>query len=153
MKTLVLGLGNPIHRDDGVGNQVAQVLASEINSSEVTVVETSSSGLDLLGLMAGYPRVIIIDAIQTRSGKAGQIYRLSPDDLATPGYCSGAHSLDLVTALELGSRLGLVLPREVIIFAVEVADVTSFSEGFTPKVQEAIPEVVGLVLSELGGAG
>ena len=58
MKTLVLGLGNPVHSDDGVGNQVTQILASEINSPEVTVVETSSSGLDLLGLVEGYQRVI-----------------------------------------------------------------------------------------------
>ena len=152
MKTLVLGLGNPIHGDDGVGNQIAEILKSEVSIPEVTVVEASSSGLDLLGLIEGNERVIIIDAIQTKRGEVGQIYRLSLDDFATPRHFSGAHSVDFVTAVELGNRLGLTLPREIIIFAIEVADVTSFSEEFTPEVQRAIPEVVGLVLSELGGA-
>jgi hypothetical protein len=55
--------------------------------------------------------------------------------------------------LEVGTRLGLSLPGEVIIFAVEVADVDAFSEECTPEVQQAIPEVVRLVLSELSGAG
>ena len=153
MRTLVLGLGNPIHCDDGVGNRIAEILASKITNPAVTVVETSSSGLDLLDFVEGYERVIIIDAIQTRNGKAGQVYRLGLHDLSIPRHCLGAHSVDLATALELGSRLGLALPQEVIIFAIEVADVTTFSEEFTPAVEKAIPEVIGLALSELGGTG
>lgn len=148
-----MGLGNPLRCDDGVGNRVAQLLEKEIDNAEVTVVETNVDGLGLLDLVSGYERVIIVDAIQTEKGKAGQVYRLSLPDLSPPHYFSGTHSIDLVSALELGTKLGLVLPREVIIFAVEVADVTSFSEECTHEVEEAIPEVVRLVLGELSGAG
>lgn len=152
MKTLILGLGNPIRCDDGVGNQVAQLLAKEINNPEVTVTETNVSGLGLLDFISNYERVIIIDAIQTPQGKVGQVYRLSLSDLATPHYSYGTHNIDLATTLELGAKLGLALPREIIIFAVEVADVTTFSEECTPEVERAIPQVIGLVLGELRGA-
>jgi len=128
-------------------------LEKEIDNPEVTVVETNADGLGLLDLVSGYERVIIVDAIQTQEGKAGQVYRLGLPDLATPHHFSGTHSIDLVTALELGTKLGLAVPREVIIFAVEVADVSTFSEECTPEVERAIPEVIGLVLGELSGAG
>ena len=71
MKTLVLGLGNPILSDDGVGLRVARELENRLDQQEVTVVETSMAGLDLLDLLAGYDRAIIVDAIQTVGGKVG----------------------------------------------------------------------------------
>ncbi len=152
LKTLILGLGNPIRGDDGVGNRITQILEREINDPEITVTEANTVGLGLLDFLPGYERVIIIDAIQTRKGKAGQVYRLSLPDLATPHYHAATHNIDLATALELGTELGLALPKEVIIFAIEVADVSAFSEEFTPEVEKAIPEVVKLVLQELRGA-
>lgn len=148
-----MGLGNPLRCDDGVGNRVAQLLEKEIDNPDLTVTETNADGLGLLDLGSGYERVIIVDAIQTQKGKVGQVYRLSLTDLIAPHSFTGTHSIDLVTALELGAKLGLALPQEVIIFAVEVADVSSFSEECTPEVEKAIPEVVRLVLGELSGAG
>ena len=152
MKTLILGLGNAIRCDDGVGNRIAQILENEISDPEVTVTETNAAGLDLLDLLTGYERAIIIDAIQTQKGRAGQVHRLSLHDLGAPHYLSATHNIDLATALELGTRLGLALPEEVIIFAIEAADVTTFSEECTPEVERAIPEVVESVLEELRGA-
>lgn len=152
MRTLILGLGNPIRCDDGVGNRIAQILENEISDPEVTVTETNAVGLDLLDLLTGYERAIIIDAIQTQKGRAGQVHRLSLQDLGAPHYLSATHNIDLATALELGTRLGLALPEEVIIFAIEAADVTTFSEECTPEVERAIPAVVESVLEELRGA-
>lgn len=152
MKTLILGLGNPLLRDDGVGNRIARVLQKVIHDPEVTVIETNSVGLGLLDFLPGYDRAIIIDAIQTPEGKAGQIRRLSLQDLATPEYPSTTHDIGLATALELGTKLGLALPKEIIILAIEVADVTTFSEDLTPKVKQAIPQVVELVFQEIKDA-
>ena len=69
MKTLVLGLGNPILSDDGVGLRVARAVESQLSQQEITVMETSMGGLSLLDLLTGYDRAIIIDAIQTRGGR------------------------------------------------------------------------------------
>ena len=149
MRTLILGLGNPIRCDDGVGNKIADILAEKIKSPEVKVIETDTSGLGLLDFLSGYERVIIIDAIQTHRGEVGQVYRLGLTDLLAPSQSPLTHGIDLPTALELGQRIGLPMPQEVVIFAVEAEDIITFSENCTPKVREAIPKVVELVLQEL----
>jgi hydrogenase maturation protease len=149
MKTLVLGLGNPILSDDGVGIRVAHEVASQVNNPQITVTETSGAGLSLLDSITGYDGVIIIDSIQTREGNAGQIYRLGLEDFSFTKYFSSPHQVNLATALELGRMLGLAMPQRVIIFAVEAKDVTTFGEKCTPEVEQVIPEVVKMVQEEL----
>ena len=76
VRTLILGLGNPILSDDGVGISVAEELKRIVKRTDVMIEETSMGGLSLLDLLIGYDSVIMIDAIQTSKGKAGQIYRV-----------------------------------------------------------------------------
>jgi hydrogenase maturation protease len=151
MKTLVLGLGNPILSDDGVGIKVAHEVANQFNSPQVTVAETSAAGLSLLDSIVGYDKVIIIDAIQTKKGQAGQIYRMKSEDFSFAKRFSSPHQINLVTALELGKMLGLAMPQKITIFAIEAKDIASFSEKCTPEVERAIPEAVKMVLQELVG--
>ena len=81
MKTLVLGIGNPILGDDGVGFHIAQELAKEIKDENIDVKDTSAGGLNLLELIAGYDKLILIDAIMTENGEAGEIYQLKPEEI------------------------------------------------------------------------
>jgi hydrogenase maturation protease len=151
MNTLVLGIGNPILSDDGVGIKVAQEVGKKLDDPQITVSETSAAGLSLLDSIIGYDKVIIIDAIQTEEGKAGQISRMKPEDFSFAKHISSPHQINLVTALELGKMLNLTMPREISILAVEAKDIASFSEGCTPEVEQAIPKVVKMVLEELVG--
>ena len=151
MKTLVLGLGNLILSDDGAGIRVAQEVGKQLNDPQITVSETSAAGLSLLDSIVGYDKVIIIDAIQTKKGQAGQIYRMKSEDFSFAKHFSSPHQTNLVTALELGKMLGLVMPQNITIFAVEAKDIASFSEKCTPEVERAIPEAVKMVLEELVG--
>ncbi len=153
MKTLVLGLGNPILSDDGVGLRVAEEVESRVDQRDITVVDTSLSGLSLLDVLAGYDKAIIIDAVQTVEGKPGQIYRLDPEALDFTRHAASPHDVNFATALELGKRLGLALPPEIVIFAVEVADASTFSEECTPEVKGAIPVCVEMIIQELDGGG
>lgn len=151
MKTLVLGLGNPILRDDGVGLCVAREVEGRLAQPQVTVMETSMAGLNLLDILAGYDRVIVIDAIQTAGGKAGQIYRLDPEAFDVTRHAASPHDVNFATALELGKRLGLALPRQIVVYAIEVADVSTFSEECTPRVSGAIPVCAEMIIQELNG--
>ena len=149
MKTLILGIGNPILSDDSVGCRVAQQLGERLKGHKhITVKETSLSGLSLLDEVAGYERLIIVDAIQTRDGKAGAVYKLSPDDFKA-GRMAIIHDVGLFGAMELGRKLEMAMPREVVIFAIEAKDVTTFSEECSPEVEGAIPEVVEVVMREV----
>jgi len=152
VKTLVLGLGNPILSDDGVGIRVAEELEGKVNPQEVTVMEAGVAGLDLLNLLSGYDRAIIIDAIQTVAGQAGDIYQLELGDLDFTRHAASPHDVNLATALELGKRLGLPLPRQIVIFAIEVADASTFSEKCTSEVRGAVPDCVEMIIRELEGA-
>ena len=148
-KTLILGLGNSLLCDDGVGIYVAAELKNRVNRPEITVIETGVAGLSLLDLLVGYDRAIIIDAIQTVGGKAGQIYRLDPGAFDTALHTASAHGIDFTTALEFGKKLGLSLPQQIVIFAIEASDVNTFSEECTPEVKQAVPTCVEMVLREL----
>ena len=151
MKTLVLALGNPFLSDDSVGLNVARAVEGRFNQQEITVMETSLAGLSLLDLLIGYDRVIIIDAIQTREGKVGQVYRLKPEALDATRHVSTPHDVNFATALELGNRLGLALPQQITIFAVEVEDIATFGDRCTRRVEETIPVVADMVVQELNG--
>ena len=142
-------MGNPLLSDDGVGLSVAAELKSRLDQSDVTIMETSVAGLSLLDLLVGYDRAIIIDAIQTVDGKAGQIYRLDPEAFDTTRRTISPHDVNFTTALEFGKKLGLPLPQEIVIFAIEASDVSTFSEECTPEVKQAIPTCVETVIQEI----
>ncbi len=156
-KTLVVGLGNPILTDDGVGVKVAYKVAEALPESmndHTTVTEASVGGLRLMELMIGYHNAIIIDAFMPFDQEIvpGTIHRLSLEDLrrvSPTQHSASAHDTTLVTAVDAGRRLGYVLPEEVVIYAVEVENVMDFSEKGTEAVDSVIPELTEIVLSEL----
>ncbi|UCD54051.1 MAG: hydrogenase maturation protease [Dehalococcoidia bacterium] len=151
MKTLILGIGNPILGDDGVGFHIAQELAEKIKDENIEVKDTTVNGLNLLELIAGYDKLIVIDAIMTEDGKAGEIYKLKPESIGEPA-CStiSAHHLNLANTIELGKRLfPQEMPEEVTVFAVGTQKVAQVTEEMTEAVKEAIPKIVSLVLEEI----
>ena len=151
MKTLVIGLGNPILTDDGVGVYVAREVAARWRRDDVAVAEASVGGLRLLDIIAGYERLILVDAIQTRDGRPGDIVRLHPNDLRASLHSGSTHDLSLPGALALGRGAGMVLPEDgdIVIIAIEAEDVLTFGETCTPAVSAAIPRAVDAVLAEL----
>jgi hydrogenase maturation protease len=154
LKTLVLGLGNPILTDDGIGIHVVQEMATRPLPNNVTCAEASLGGLRLLEIVAGYERLILVDAIQTADGRPGDIYRLSGNDLRASLHAGSTHDLSFSGALRLGRGMGLALPdnENILILAIEVVDVLTFGEECTPEVVAAIPRAVEAVLAELRGA-
>jgi len=152
VKTLILGIGNPILGDDGVGFHVAQELARRVKDDAIDIEDACTGGLNLLDLMAGYDKVIIIDAIKTEQGEPGEIYKLRPEDFSTSVHlASSLHDVNFPTVLEIGNKfMPGEMPREIVIFAIEVEEIETFTEEMTTKVQEAVPQVVKLVLGEIG---
>jgi len=149
LTVLVLGMGNPILSDDGVGLHVARRLRETPLPDEVEVAESEVAGLRLLELVRGFTKVIIIDAL--KSGRQpGEIIRVDSKDFRGGQRYGSAHSIRLDTALELGHRLGYPMPDEVIVYAVEAVDVETFGEELSPPVAEAAERVVVMVRGELG---
>jgi hydrogenase maturation protease len=155
VKTLVLGLGNTILTDDGVGIHVVREVAARCARDDVAFAEASVGGLRLLDVIRGYRRIILVDAIQTKNGQPGEIHHLHPNDLQASLHSGSTHDLSLPGALALGRGLGMTLPtdEDLSIVAIEVADVLTFSETCTQAVAEAIPLAADWVLAALDAAG
>lgn len=153
-KTLILGLGNPILTDDGVGVLVAEEIRTHLNSTpDIDIKEVSIGGLTLMETMIGYERVILIDAIIKGSGTPGTFHKLSLEELhslSPPRHLSSPHDVTLTTAIDVGRKMGLPLPDIITIFAIEVENITDFSDRPTPAVAAVIPVVAQAVLNELG---
>jgi hydrogenase maturation protease len=143
MKTVVLGLGNSLRADDGVGLYVARAVKRLVDTPDVVVAESTASGLDVLDYLCGFDRAIVLDAVQTGEWTVGDIHCLPP--LSAGRHTTNPHSTDLATALELGRRVGLPLPSDISLFGFEVADVESFAEQCTPEVAAAIDSCAKLV--------
>ncbi len=146
MKTLVLGMGNTILTDDGVGIKVAQSL-KEIRP-ELEVMETSEAGIALLDFIVGYDRLIIVDSIKTGEAEPGELHKLEMGALKPSAHLTSLHGVDIATAFELGQRLGYPMPRQVSIYAVEIKDNTSFGEGCTEEVGGKIALIAEQIIGE-----
>lgn len=154
MKTLILGLGNPILTDDGVGVLVAEEVRSRLpEDTPIDITEVSVGGLTLMETMIGYDRVILIDAFQRLHDNCpGKVHRMSLEDLRSISptqHSASPHDASLVTALETGQRMGLPLPQDITIFAIEVENVMDFSDQPTQLIAAVIPQVTEAVLAEI----
>jgi hydrogenase maturation protease len=148
-RILVLGLGNPILSDDGVGIHAAQAASSLFSHPQVTFQESSLAGFGFLDTITGFDRVIIADSVNWQKNPAGTITILKSEDLKDQPYLRNFHNLSLAGTLALADQMGLPRPKEIVIFAVEVEDCSTFSEKCTPAVEKAIPEVAARIVGQL----
>ncbi|MFH1017131.1 MAG: hydrogenase maturation protease [Pseudomonadota bacterium] len=146
MKTLLLGMGNPILSDDAVGVRLAADLKAKFEGTrDLTIIEECSvGGLNLLDVVCGYERVIIIDSIKTQGAIPGTMYHFTAEALRDTLHLRNVHDTNFATALELGRRLGMAVPRseDIHILAVEVDDNVTFSNRMTPALERAYPACV-----------
>ncbi|MGD1102724.1 MAG: hydrogenase maturation protease [Terriglobia bacterium] len=150
MSTIIIGMGNPVLSDDSVGIKVAHMLAHELRARpDVETRELWAGGLRLMEALKGHERAIIIDAVVTQGGKPGSVYTLNPSDLRQSRNTCSAHDAGFQEALELGAMLGLNLPQQITIWAVEADDVETFSENLTRDVKRAVPKVVEGVMRQI----
>ena len=148
-KTLILGIGNPILSDDGVGIKIVRRIAEQTSRKDIEIKETCVGGFSIIDEIAGYQKVIMVDAVRTREGKPGNIYRFTPDDFKSSIHLSTPHTIDFATAMTLAQKYGYDLPESIEIYGIEVEDTTSFGEDCTPRIRDAACKVVDEILENL----
>lgn len=146
MKTLILGIGNPILSDDSVGIKIAREI--EERKPELTVEQTDEAAIAMLDLIMDYEKLVIIDSIKTGQGEPGELYKLALDDFKPNMEFISSHGMDIATAFEVGRRLGCTMPQAVSIYAVEVKDNSNFNERCTPEIAARIPHMVKQIIEE-----
>ncbi len=149
MRTLILGLGNPILGDDSAGLKVAEIVRQRMAlDPSIEVSEDYAGGLRLMERIIGYDQVIIVDAICTGTQPAGTVLHLNSDDIPTQ-HTASTHDVNLATALQLAITMNLKMPERIRIIAVEAENVLDFSEQCSPAVTLALPRAAEAVLAEL----
>ncbi|MCC6614060.1 MAG: hydrogenase maturation protease [Anaerolineae bacterium] len=152
MKTLVIGLGNPILTDDGIGIYAVRALRQRLPpDAPVEVIELSVGGLTLMEAMVGYEHVTLIDALWAPADRTGEVAVFSARAMPETLNTRSTHDADLPTALRIGRSLGAPLPPDenIRIVAITAHDVLDFCELPSARVLAAIPDACEAVLSLL----
>jgi hydrogenase maturation protease len=137
VKTLVIGLGNPILGDDGVGWRIAETVQSHPDLPKGIEFDfLAVGGISLMERLIGYDQVILIDAIVTHQHPVGTLHCFKIEDLPSRdiGHLGSPHDTSLQDALKMGRELGAELPEDITVIAIETQNVFDFSEELTPQV-------------------
>jgi hydrogenase maturation protease len=154
MRAIVIGVGNPLLGDDGVGIRVARELSRRFdNHAGVTVTELYAGGLRLMEAMVGFDRALVIDAMVSGSCPPGSVRCFAPEELGATRNLRCAHDTSLPAALAMGEMLGLPLPEEIRVWGVEAGCCEEFGEELTAPVEKAVPGLVEELVRQLEGAG
>jgi hydrogenase maturation protease len=143
----ILGIGNPLCRDDGIGIRVIQEIQVANKLTGVDIIDGGASP-DLLSLVdANIDKLIIIDALRGGS-KAGTIYRLKIEEanISDEGPLS-LHGLGLMDGLKMMKKLNIE-PSHMIIIGIEPLD-TSYGLNLSAEIESIIPEIIAAVEQEL----
>jgi hydrogenase maturation protease len=147
-KIVVLGIGNLILRDEGVGVHAVRELEGRKLPAHVEVIDGGTSLMELLPIIQEAERIIVIDALKG-GGEPGTIYRVFPDDLmAEAERPLSLHQVGLLEILGMARQLGG--DPQVVIIGVEPNEI-SWGMELTPEVEAKLPKVIETVLGELQG--
>jgi len=144
LKTIVLGIGNLLLGDEGVGVHAARALAKGLTLSDTEVLEVGTAILDALPALEKADRVIVLDAMEDH-GDPGTIYRVPMDQCTGKSCIASLHGFDIKSVLALA---GCEEPPEVLVLGVEPA-VIEWSMELSPQVKEALPKLLEAVREEI----
>ncbi len=146
--SLVIGLGNPLRGDDGVGSRVVAELNRRGLPERVEALDMGTGGLDLLRVLEGQRRVVIVDAADV-GREPGRFVRFTLDE-ARLIYATNQlsfHHAGLGEVFALCDALGRELPQ-VVIFGVQPAEI-GWGEGLSPPVESGLQTLIDTVLEEI----
>lgn len=140
--TLILGLGNEILTDDGIGIKIIHHLNKKIDNESIIYHTASCGGLEIVEMMDGYTTVIIIDAIKTKEGTPGEVYHLTQEHFKQSMHVSNFHDISFLTAIEFCKQAGMKIPDTIHIIAIEIIEDLVFSNSFSAEIENMYPEII-----------
>lgn len=146
MSILVMGLGNDLLADEGVGVHAARALAAKNPNDHVTILEVGTALLDALPLLEKADRVIVLDAVKA-GGPPGSIYFMPYEDFERKRAIPSMHGFDLWRVLALAGR---EVPPEVTVLGVE-PKVIDWSLELSGEVRKSLPILIEQAEKEIAG--
>lgn len=148
-RIVIIGIGNLLMRDDGIGIHVAEALMREKLPSNVQVFDGATRAFDVLEYMDGSDKAIIVDACK-KNGVPGNIYRFtlgSASGMIDESLNLSMHDINFIDALKAGKEI-YKLPTEIVIIGVE-PNTLECSIELSHELNNAFPAIIDAVMSEL----
>jgi hydrogenase maturation protease len=136
-RILILGLGNPILSDDGIGLLLTSKLEGKFPG--VDIASITLAGLELLDILVGYDHVFLIDAAIGTGGEPGELKEISDGKGALHLFTS--HGVNFFEILKLGRDSGLKMPEPAVVFGIEIGNATDFGTALSPALLSALPSL------------
>jgi hydrogenase maturation protease len=157
MRTILIGLGNPILGDDAAGWKVVEQVEQQLqppryeNQEPIDIAYLSIGGLGLMEHLIGYDRAIIVDAMVSGKEVPGTISTRMLEDVfdLTAGHTTSVHDTSLKDAVNLARKMGVHMPKNMIVVGIATDSIYNFSEALTTQVAAAIPRAVEIVIELL----
>jgi len=155
MKTLILGMGNSILSDDAVGLIAAKRVFEALNSairnpqSAISLRLSESGGLNLLDIITGYDRLIVIDSIKTGKFAPGEVVEIDAKSRLGSHRLLSSHDVSLFEAVDMGRKLGSKIPEKIKIFGIEIVNNTDFNEKLTPAIEKELDNIVKEIIQQI----
>ncbi len=144
---LILGVGNNIQKDDGIGVHVLEELQKLSLPQNIELFDGGTAGFDLIGVVSDREKVIVIDAVNGGQ-PPGTIYKFSPEDLKVKNILyDSLHQLGIIESLQM-AKLMDQYPKECVIFGVEPQNI-EWGLELTEPLKVKVPKIIELVLKEL----
>lgn len=144
---LVLCLGNEVLSDDSFGPRIAEILNDNHSFEEtVEVISASLAGFNLLDLLKERQSILVVDTIVSGKAKPGTLHFFPAGQLTASNNLISSHQINLPTAVRLGTELGIDIPEDIDVLAVEALDVETLGENLTAPVTNAIDRAVSLIM-------
>jgi len=151
-RILVMGVGNPLMRDDGIGPRVIEMLrAGYTFPDNVDVVDAGTMSFMILDLLRGIDRLIIIDAVRDTGEPPGTVLRMTPEEIAPNQIAHSLHDVRLVDVLQAADLMGST--PETIAFGIQIEAIEEWVLELSAPLEAAVPIAAGAVLEELQSMG
>ncbi|MFZ5906216.1 MAG: hydrogenase maturation protease [Nitrospirota bacterium] len=148
---LVLGIGNILLKDEGIGVRVAEQMMKMSLPPDVEVMDGGVGGLNLLDYIEARKKVIVVDTVKAGTAP-GTLFRFTDRDLSDKkGFIRSAHGIDFSDVIAAAGYLG-TKPDAIVFIGIEPETLDASLE-LSPKMAEMIPVLINLVMKEIARGG
>lgn len=144
-KILVLGIGNEMLMDDGIGPKLVKKLQNFLPVSSIDYATSLVGGMETIEIMKGYKQAVIIDGIMTDENSPGTVLYMNYPFHKDTLHLSNAHDISFEMSVELARQLGIPFPDDICIIAVEIVEDRVFGESLSAPLQESYSDIFSSV--------
>ena len=139
MKTIILGIGNEILSDDGIGARIVNDLARQLSDQDLFYEKSATSGLDIIHMIQDYHKLIVIDGIYSANGHPGEVNCYNLENYPSTLHLDTFHDSHFRDVIDLAKKVGISVPGDILIITVEIVDDITFSHKLSPPLEKSYP--------------